>query len=135
MEAAPSSFEALVASPAIILRLYPASELDFTEIAMLPPDPEADEPLPIVTAPLVPTLAVPLLKVKAPDTPELPAFLLDTDTLPELVAKPSPYTIVMDPPKAMASTPPSTVASPHDVLLAPAAKFKLPPPVVDAPVA
>lgn len=41
----------------------------------------------------------------------------------------------MDPPKAMASTPPSTVASPHDVLLAPAAKVKLPPPVLDAPVA
>ena len=77
MEAAPSSFEALVASPAMILRLYPASELDFTEIAMLPPDPEADEPLLIVTAPLVRTVAVPLLICKALNLPKVPACLVD----------------------------------------------------------
>ena len=56
-EAAPSSFEAPVASPAMTLRVHPASEPDPTEIVMLPPDPESDEPLLIVIAPLlVPTV-------------------------------------------------------------------------------
>ena len=42
------------------------------------------------TSPLVPTLAVPVLKDKSPDTPEAPALLVDTATLPELVSVPNP---------------------------------------------
>ena len=62
------------------------AEPEPTEIPMLPPDPEADKPLPIATAPLVSLLAVPLLKVKALDTPKAPACLVDADTCISLLS-------------------------------------------------
>jgi len=61
---------------------------------MLPPEPDADEPLPMLTSPPVPTDTVPVLKDKSPNTPELPALLFDTDTLPELMSVPTPDEIV-----------------------------------------
>lgn len=63
------------------------------------PEPDADEPLPIVTAPLVPTLAIPVLKDKSPDAPDVPALLVETLTLPELVSVPVPDAIVILPPR------------------------------------
>ena len=65
MEAGSPLFETSVTSSALMAP--PMLEPKLTEILMLPPDPEADGPLPIATAPLVSTLAVPLLKVKALD--------------------------------------------------------------------
>ena len=96
IEAPPPVFdpEELVA---MTLNAPPLPSPEHTEIAILPPDPEEDEQLPRFTAPLVPTLAVPVLKDKPPDTPKLPALLVDIDTLPELVAAPTPNAIVMDP--------------------------------------
>ena len=63
-----------------------SAEPEPTEIPMLPPDPEADKPPPIATAPLVSLLAVPLLKVKALDTPKAPACLVDADTCISLLS-------------------------------------------------
>ena len=82
-------------SPAETLNVPPLPSPEPTEIAMLPPDPLADDPLPRLTRPLVPTLAAPVLKDKSPDTPEAPALLLDTDTL-EFVSAPTPDEITMD---------------------------------------
>ena len=99
-EAAPPSLPAAEASPAVTLKVPPAASPDPTEIAMLPPEPDADEPLPMLMSPLVPKVAVPVLSVKSPDTPDDPpgASLVDTATLPELVAVPTPDEIVMEPP-------------------------------------
>jgi hypothetical protein len=47
----------------------PMSVPEPTEIAMLPPDPDADESLPISKVPLSPALAVPVLNDRSPDTP------------------------------------------------------------------
>ena len=66
--------------PAVTLNVPPLPSPEPTETAMLPPEPDADEPLPMLTSPLVPTDAVPVLKDKSPNTPELPALLVDTDT-------------------------------------------------------
>ncbi len=43
-------------------------------------------------------LAVPVLNNRSPDTPAVPALLVDTATLPELVAVPTPDEMVMEPP-------------------------------------
>jgi len=76
MGSASPLFESPVALQAVIPNVPIARGLEPTEIAMLPPDPEADEPLPTVTAQLVPTVTVPLLKVTALDTPKAPAGLV-----------------------------------------------------------
>ena len=49
--------------PAVTLNVEP------TDTARLPPDLEADAPLPTFTEPLGPALAVPVLKVNSPDMP------------------------------------------------------------------
>jgi len=113
------------------LNVLPLPSLEPTEMAMLPPEPDADEPLPMLTSPLVPTDALPVLKDKSPDTPELPALLVDTDTLPELVSVPTPDEIVMDPPKADVPSPPSIATAPPLVLPSPEARVKLPPAAPD----
>ena len=92
-------------SPAETLNVPPLPSPEPTEIAMLPPDPLADDPLPRLTWPLVPTVAAPVLRDKSPDTPEVPALLVDTDTLPELVSAPTPDEIAMDPPEAKVGAP------------------------------
>ena len=103
-----------------------------TEIGMLlPPEPDADDPLPMSTAPLSPTLALPVFNDKAPDTPDTPALLVDIAALPELVAVPTPDEIVMDPPKSVAPSPPSIFTDPPLVLPSPEARVKLPPLLVD----
>jgi hypothetical protein len=61
-----------------------------TEIAILPPEPNADNPLPISKVPLLPTVPLSVLNDRSPDTPAVPALLIDTATLPELVAMPTP---------------------------------------------
>ena len=72
-----------------------------------------------------------MLNDKSPDTPEAPALLLDTDTLPELVSAPTPDEITMDRPEAELPSPPSIVKAPPLVLPSPKARLKLPPPLVD----
>jgi hypothetical protein len=67
-----------------------------TGIAMLPPEPDADEPLPISKALLSPTVALPVLNDRSPDTPDVPALLVNTATLPELVAVYTPDEMVME---------------------------------------
>ena len=103
--------------------LMPVSEP--TEIAMLPPELDTDEPLPISKAPLPPTLAVPVLNNRSPDTPAVPALLVDTVTLPELVDVPTPNEMVMEPPKALLPSPPSIATVPPLVLPSPGARVKL----------
>merc|ERR1711906_58177 len=102
-----------------------------TDTAMLPPDPDADGPLPTFTAPLGPTLAAPVLKDTSPDTPEDPALLVDTDTLPELVSAPAPDEIRMDPPEAAVPSSPSIVTAPPLVLPSPEARVKFPPLLIE----
>ena len=92
----PPSLPAAVASPAVTLNVPPAPSPEPTETAMLPPEPDADEPLPMLMSPLLPEVAVPVLSVKSPDTPLVPALLVDTATLPELVSLPTPDEIVME---------------------------------------
>jgi hypothetical protein len=60
-----------------------------TEIAMLPPDPDTDVPLPISKAQLEPALAVPVLNDRLHDQPAIPALLVNTATLPEIVTMPT----------------------------------------------
>jgi hypothetical protein len=76
--------------PAITLNAPPMLVPEPTEIAMLPPEPDADEPLPISRVPQLPTLTVLVFNDGSPDTPAVPALLVNTATLPELVAMPTP---------------------------------------------
>ncbi len=92
---------------------------------MLPPELDAEEPLPIPKAPLLPTLAVPVLNDRSPDTTEVPTLLINTAMLPELVAVPTLDEMVMDLPKAVLPLPPSTVTAPPLVLPSPKARVKL----------
>ncbi len=96
-----------------------------TEIALLPPDPDADEPLPISRAQLLPAFVVPVLNNRSPDSPTVPALLVNTATLPELVAVPTPNEIVMNLPEAILPLPPLIVATPPLVLPSPKARVKL----------
>jgi hypothetical protein len=95
--------------PAVTLNASPMLVPEPTEIAMLPPEPDADEPLPISKAPLSPTLAVPVLNHRSHNTPTIPALLVDTATLPELNAAPmlvpEPTEIAMLPPEPDADEP------------------------------
>jgi hypothetical protein len=93
--------EMIDALPAVTLNTSPLLVEDPTEIAMLSPEPDADEPLPISRAPLLPKLAVPVFNNRSFDTPAVPALLVNTAMLPQLVAMPTPDEIVMEPPKAV----------------------------------
>ncbi len=79
----------------------------------------------------MPTLRVPVLNNRSPDTPTVPALLVDTTTIPELVAVPMPDGIVMEPSEAALPSPPSIVTVPPLVLPIPEARVKLPPMLVD----
>ncbi len=92
-------------SPANMLNAPPLPSPASTEIEMLPPESGADDPLPMSTTPLSPTLALPVFHDKAPDTLDTPALLVDIAALSELVAVPTPDEIVMEPPKAVAPSP------------------------------
>jgi hypothetical protein len=97
------------------------------EIAMLPSKPDADKPLPIPKAPQLPTLTVPVFTNRSPNTLAVPVFLVNTATLPELVAVPTLDELVMELPKAILPLPPSIVTAPPLVLPYPKARVKLPP--------
>jgi hypothetical protein len=97
------------------------------EIAMLPPEPDADKPLPIPKAPLLPMLAVPVFINRSSKKPAAPALLVDTATLPELVAVPMTNEMVTEPPKAVLLLPPLIVTAPPLVLPSPKAIVKIPP--------
>ena len=45
-------------------------------------------------------VALLLIKVKAPYTDKVPELFVDMDKLPELIARPLPDSITMDPPEA-----------------------------------
>jgi hypothetical protein len=92
---------------------------------MLPPKPDADKPLPIPKAPLLPALAVPGFNNRSPNTPTVPVLLVNTAMLPELVAMPTPNEMVMEPPKAVLPLPPLIVTAPPLVLPFPEARVKL----------
>ena len=123
----PAMIEAPLAadeSPANMLNAPPLPSPEPTEIEMLPPESDADDPIPMSTAPLSPTLALTVFNDKAPDTPDTPALLVDIAALPELVAVPAPDEIVMEPPKAVAPSPPSIFTDPPLVLPSPDAESK-----------
>jgi hypothetical protein len=72
-------------------------------------------------------LAVPVLNNRSPNTPAVPALLVDVATLLELVAVPTPNEMVMEPPEAVLPSPLSIVTAPLLVLPSPKAQVKLPP--------
>ena len=117
--------------PALALHVPPLSSPKPTDIAIVPLDLEVDKPLQRSTAPLVRTLAVPVLKDKPPNILKCPALLVDTDILHELVSIPAPNTIVMDTPKAVILTPPLITTAPLDVAPALEVRVKLPLPLLD----
>ena len=55
----------------------------------------------ISKAPLLPTLAVPVLNDRSPNTTAVPALHVNMATLPELVAVPTPNEMVMESPKTV----------------------------------
>jgi hypothetical protein len=71
-----------------------------TEIALLLPKLDAEEPLPIPKAPLLPRLADPVFNDRSPNMLTVPVLLVDTAMLTELVAVPTPNEMVMELPKA-----------------------------------
>ncbi len=81
--------------------------------------------------PLLPTLTVPVFKDELPNTPAVPAMLVNIATLPELVAMPTPNEMVMEPPEAVLPSPPSAVTAPLLVLPSPKARVKIQPLMVD----
>jgi hypothetical protein len=101
------------------------SVLEPAEIAMLPSEPDADKPLPIPKASLLPMVAVPVFINRSPDMPTFPALLVDATTLPELVAVPTLDEMVAEPPKAVLPLPPLIVTDPPLVLPSPMARVKL----------
>jgi hypothetical protein len=117
--------------PAFTLNAPPMLVPKPTEIAMLMPEPDADKPLLISTVPLSTTLAVPVFNNESPNTPAIPALLIDTAMLPELVAMPTPDEVVMELPKAILSLLLSIVTAPPLVLPSPKARVKLPPLMVN----
>ena len=86
---------------AVTLNAPPMLVPEPTEIAMLPPKLDADKPFPISKAPLLPTLAVPVLNDRSPNTTAVPALHVNMATLPELVAVPTPNEMVMESPKTV----------------------------------
>jgi hypothetical protein len=111
--------------PAITLNTPPMSVLEPTDIAMLPPKPDADEPLAISKAPLLLMLAVQVFINRSPNTLAVPALLVDTAMLPMLVAMPTPDEMVTEPPKAILPSPPLIVTAPPLVLPSPEARVEL----------
>jgi hypothetical protein len=102
-----------------------------TEIAMLLPKIDADEPLPILKAQLLPMLAVLVFNNRSPNMPAVPALLVNTAMLPKLVAVPMPIEMVMELPEAVLLLPPLIVTAPLLVLPSPKARVKLPLLLVD----
>jgi hypothetical protein len=117
--------------PAITLNDPPMLMPEPTEIAMLPPEPDADKPLPISKVPLLPMLAVAVFNNRSPKTPAVSALLVDTAMLPKLVAVPTPNEMVMEPPKAVLPSPLLIVTTSPLVLPSPKARVKIPPLLVD----
>jgi hypothetical protein len=113
--------------PAVTLNAPPMLVAEPTEIAMLPPKPDADEPLPISKAPLLHKLVPPVFNNESPNTPTVPALLVNMAMLPKLVAVPMPNEMVMEPPKAILPSPPSIITATPVVLPSPVARVKLPP--------
>jgi hypothetical protein len=98
--------------PAFTLNAPPMLVPEPTEIAMLPPKPDADKPLPTPKVPLLPTLAIPVIISRSPNTAAVPALLVDSATLSKIVAVPTPNEMVMEPPEAILSSPPTIVTAP-----------------------
>jgi hypothetical protein len=97
-----------------------------TENAMLPPEPDADDPVPKSTAPLLPTVAFPELDGRLPDMPAVPLLLVDTAMLPKPVVVPMPNEIVMKLPEAVLPSP-SLILTPSPLVVpSPKAKYGAP---------
>jgi hypothetical protein len=79
----------------------------------------------------MPTLAVPVINNELPNTPAVPALLINTATLSKLVTVPLPNEVVMEPPKAILPSPPLIVTAPLLVLAFPEARVKLLPLLVN----
>jgi hypothetical protein len=118
-------------SPAFTLNAPPMLVPEPTEIAMLPPEPDADKTLLISRVPLLPMLTVPVFNNESPNTPAVPALLVNTVMLPEFVTVPTPNEIVMEPPEAVLPLTPSIVTAPPLMFPSPEARVKLPPLLVD----
>jgi hypothetical protein len=116
---------ALDKSPTVTLNIPPMSVPEPTEIAMLPPELEADKPHPISRAPLLPMLAVTAFNDRSSNTPTVPALLINKATLPKLVAMPTPNEMVMEPPEAVVPLLPLIVTAPLLVLPSPKARVKI----------
>ncbi len=74
----------------------------------------------------MPTVAFPVLDRRSPNTPAVPPLLLDTATLPKLVAVPTPNEIVVKPPEAVLPLPSSILTPSPLVVLSPKAKYGAP---------
>jgi hypothetical protein len=92
---------------------------------------DAEEPLTMPKAPLLPTLAVPVFNNRSPNMTAIPALVFDTATLPKLVALPTPNEIMMELLKALLPLAPTIVTSSLLVLPSPEARVKLPPLLVN----
>jgi hypothetical protein len=121
------NLETIAASPpdapnkllAVTLNATPLLVLEPTKIALLPPKLDAGKPLPITEAPLPPTLLVPVSNNRSPNLPTVPACLVHTAMLPELVAVPIPNEVVTEPPKTILPWLPGIVTAPPLVLPSP----------------
>jgi hypothetical protein len=120
-----SPLAALEKLPAFTLNAPPMLVPEPAEIAMLPPKPGADVPLLISKVPLSPILTVPVFKDESPNTPAVPALLIDTATHTKLVAVPMPNEVVMELPEAVISLLPLIVTAPTLVLPSPEARVKI----------
>ena len=98
---------------------------------MPPPEPDADDPLKMLTPPLSPTEEMPVANERSPDTPAVPALLVEIDTLPELVSVPTPDAIAISPPSDVEPSPPSRLTEPPATLPSPEERVKLPPSLDD----
>jgi hypothetical protein len=100
-----------------------------------PPLPPTDEPDPIITDPLFPAFAVPLLNTNMPLAPVSPALAVRIFTDPLVFVVPSPLSRVTDPPVTLVLRPACIRKYPPDPLLPlPTAKLIAPPrPPVAAP--
>jgi hypothetical protein len=103
---------------------------------MEPPLPFVVAPEPIDKLPLLPTLAVPELKLSCPDTPVVPALNVLNVILPLDCVEPNPDDNLIAPPDRAVDWPAKTATLPPvSVSPAPTVTRMLPPlPFVDAPV-
>ena len=111
--------------PAVTLNTPPMLVPEPAEIAMLTPKPDADKPLPVLKAPLSPTLAAPVFNDRSPNISPVSALLFDMATLPKLVAVSTPNEIVMETTKAVLPSLPLIVTAPLLMLPSPEARVKL----------